>query len=191
MSTSQTKSHLRLRALCEGAIFVAIAQVLGYLKLYEMPNGGSINFSMLPIFLYCARWGFARGMAASFVFSCLQFMFDGGFAIGWVSIVGDYILAYSVLGLAGLFSRCKGGLFIGTVVGSAARFVVNYIVGATIWAEYMPETFFNMTMTTPWFYSAIYNGFYIFISMALCLVVEALLYKPLRRQLTGADLRAA
>ena len=183
------KTHLHLRALCEGAILVAIAQVLGYIKLYEMPNGGSINFSMLPIFLYCARWGFARGMLASFAFSCLQFLFDGGFAISWVSIIGDYILAYTVLGFAGAFYKMKGGLFIGTVVGSFARWVVNHIVGATVWAEYMPETFFNMTMTTPWFYSAIYNGFYIAVSMALCLVVEALLYKPLKRQITGADLR--
>ena len=189
MSSSQTTAHLRVRALCEGAIFVALAQILGYLKLYEMPYGGSINFAMLPVFLYCARWGFLRGMLASFAFSCLQFLFDGGFAISWVSILGDYILAYTVLGFAGLFARRRGGLFIGTVVGSAARFLVNYIVGATIWAEYMPETFFNMTMTTPWFYSAIYNGFYVFISMALCLVIEALLYKPLKTYLTGADLR--
>ena len=37
---TQTKSHLRLRALCEGAIFIALAQVLSYLKLYELPQGG-------------------------------------------------------------------------------------------------------------------------------------------------------
>ena len=36
---TQTKSHLRLRALCEGAIFIALAQVLSYLKLYELPQG--------------------------------------------------------------------------------------------------------------------------------------------------------
>ena len=28
---TQTKSHLRLRALCAGAIFLALAQVLSYL----------------------------------------------------------------------------------------------------------------------------------------------------------------
>lgn len=31
---TQSKSHLRLRALCEGAIFIALAQVLSYLKLF-------------------------------------------------------------------------------------------------------------------------------------------------------------
>ena len=35
----KTKSHLKLRALCEGAIMVALAQVLSYLKLFELPAG--------------------------------------------------------------------------------------------------------------------------------------------------------
>lgn len=175
--------------ICEAAVCIALAQVLGYIKLYEMPYGGSINFSMLPIFIFCTRWGFGAGMLASFAFSCLQFMFDGGFAIGWLSIIGDYILAYTVLGFAGLFRGVKGGIFWGTVVGSTARFLVNYVVGATIWAEYMPEEFFNMTMTTPWIYSAIYNGFYIFISMALCVVVEVLLYRSVKKFMTGDDLK--
>lgn len=52
---TQSKSHLRLRALCEGAIFIALAQVLSYLKLFELPQGGSITIEMLPIFLFCAR----------------------------------------------------------------------------------------------------------------------------------------
>ncbi len=60
--------------------------------------------------------------------------------------------------MAGLFYKQKHGFFIGTVVGCTARFLVHYVVGATIWAESMPETFFGMTMTTPWFYSALYNG---------------------------------
>ena len=45
---TQSKSHLRLRALCEGAIFIALAQVLSYLKLFELPQGGSITIEMLP-----------------------------------------------------------------------------------------------------------------------------------------------
>ncbi len=191
MSTTQTRQHLAIRALCEGAIFVAIAQVLGYLKLYSMPYGGSVTFGMLPLFLYCCRWGFSRGMLACFAYSCLQFLLDGGFAIGWQSILGDYVLAYSVIGLAGLFSRRRGGLYLGMIVGSAARFLVTYLVGATIWGEYMPETFFHMTMTTPWIYSAIYNGIYIGLCMVLCLIAGALLAKPLARYLSGDDLRAA
>lgn len=177
------------RMLCEGAIMVVLAQILSYLKLWEMPWGGSICLSMLPIFLFSVRWGVADGLLAGFVLGVLQFMFDGGFALGWQSIVGDYLIAFTVLGLAGLFARRRGGIFWGTLVGSAARFLVHYVVGATVWAEYMPEEFFGLTMTTPWFYSLLYNGFYMVIDLALCLIIFAILYKPMNKYLTGADLR--
>ena len=49
-SMKTSKSHLRLRALCEGAVLVALAQVLSYLKLFELPQGGSITIGMFPIF---------------------------------------------------------------------------------------------------------------------------------------------
>ena len=98
-----TKSRSALRALCEGAIMVAIAQVLSFIKLWEMPWGGSVVLAMVPIILYAVRWGLGRGLLAAFVFGVLQFMFDGGFAIGWQSIIGDYLVAFTVLGLAGLF----------------------------------------------------------------------------------------
>ena len=186
----KSTSRMKLRALTEGAVFVALAQILGYLKLFELPNGGSICLAMLPIFIYCARWGFGKGMLASFAFSVLQLLLDGAYAWGWQSMIGDYILAFSVLGLAGLFHKQKYGFFTGTVAGCVARFLVAYIVGATIWAEYMPETFFGMTMTTPWFYSALYNGSYMLIDMILCLAVGALIWKPLGKYIRGEDLAA-
>ena len=62
----------KTRMLCEGAITIALAQILSYLKLYEMPYGGSVTFCMLPIFIYCVRWGFGPGMLASFAYSILQ-----------------------------------------------------------------------------------------------------------------------
>ena len=185
-----TKLHLRVLALCEGALLVVLAQILGYLKIWEMPWGGSICLSMLPIFLYAVRWGVGPGLMAGFVLGVLQFMFDGGFALGWQSIIGDYLVAFTVLGLAGLFRGRKLGVFWGTLVGSAARFLVHYVVGATIWAAYMPETFFGMTMTTPWFYSLLYNGFYMVIDMILCLVIFGVLYpiRPIQKYLTGVGI---
>jgi thiamine transporter len=143
----------RIRMLCEGALLVAAAEILSFVKLYELPNGGSLTPAMFPILLFAIRWGLGDGLLAGFVFGVLQFMFDGGFALGWQSIIGDYLVAFAVLGLAGLFQGKKWGIFAGTVVGCLARFLVHYVVGATIWAEWMPDTFFNMTMTTPWFYS--------------------------------------
>ena len=47
-----TKNHLRIRALTEGAMLVAAAQVLSLLKLYEFPQGGSVTAAMFPVLLY-------------------------------------------------------------------------------------------------------------------------------------------
>ena len=45
-------NHMKLRSLCEGAVLVAVAQILSYLKLWEMPWGGSVVLSMIPLVLY-------------------------------------------------------------------------------------------------------------------------------------------
>lgn len=187
----KNSSHLKLRALCEGAIIVALAQVLGYIKLFSLPQGGSITVNMLPVFVYCARWGFGPGMLASFALGLLQLLLDGAYAWGWQSFIGDYLLAYGLLGLAGLFHKSRNGFFVGSVVGAAARFVAHYLTGVLVWGEYMPESFFGMTMTTPWLYSALYNGSYIALDLVLCLALGALLWKPLGKYIRGEDIPRA
>lgn len=178
--------HVRLRALCEGAILIALAEVLSFLPLYKMPWGGSVDLAMLPIIVYCVRWGFGPGMVASIAHAILQTLFEGGIAIGWESILGDFLIAYAVLGIAGLFRR---KFFLGATVACALRFLVHYVVGATIWAEYMPESFFGMTMTTPWFYSALYNGAYMLPDLVVILVIGAILLKtPAKKYLLAEDL---
>ena len=184
------KKNLTLRALTEGAIFVALAQVLSYLKLWEMPWGGSVVLAMVPIVLYAVRWGIVPGLLAGFVFGILQFVFDGGFAIGWQSIIGDYLLAFTAIGLAGLVKREKNGaIYTGTVIGGLARFLVHYVVGATIWAEYIPEEFFGMAMKSPWFYSLLYNIAYMGPNIIITLVIFLILNKPLGKYIRGEDLK--
>ena len=178
-----------LRSLCEGAIMVTIAQILSYIKLWEMPWGGSIVLAMVPIILYSVRWGLGKGLLAGFVFGVLQFMFDGGFAIGWQSIVGDYLLAFTVLGLAGVMKGKKFGVFFGTLIGGVARFLVHYVVGATVWAAYMPEEFFGMTMTSPWIYSLLYNIAYMGPNIIITLVVFGLLYVPMKKYMLAQDIQ--
>jgi len=184
-------NHMKLRSLCEGAVLVAVAQILSYLKLWEMPWGGSVVLSMIPLVLYAVRWGLGAGLLGGFAFGVLQFMFDGGFAIGWQSIIGDYILGFTVLGFAGLFHKNRFGFFYGALLGCALRFLCSYITGVVAWGEYMPEMFFGMTMTTPWIYSALYNGFYMLTDCILVLVVGWLLWKPLGKYIRGEDLQRA
>ena len=178
-----------LRRLCEGAIMVAIAQILSSFKLWEMPWGGSIVLSMVPIILFSVRWGLGSGLLAGFVFGVLQFMFDGGFAISWQSIIGDYLLAFTVLGLAGLMKGKNLGVFWGALIGGFARFLVHYVVGATIWAAYMPDTYFGMTTTSPWIYSLLYNIAYMGPNIVITLVIFGLLYVPMKKYMLGQDIR--
>lgn len=172
-----TKQSTTVRKLCEGALMIAMAEILSFLPLYKMPWGGSVDLAMLPIFLFCFKWGFGSGMIISTAHAILQTLFEGGVAIGWQSIIGDFLLAYMVLGFAGLFNKVKWGYYWGAVAGCALRFSVHYVVGATIWAEYMPSEFFGMTMTTPWLYSALYNGAYMLPDCILVLFVGFLLLK--------------
>lgn len=102
----------------------------------------------------------------------------------------DYLLAFAVLGVAGLFAGKKGGLYVGTVVGSLCRFLCHFVAGFTIWRIYAPTELFNCTFTNPYLYSAVYNGSFVAIDMVLCIVIFALLSKPMEKYFTGADIRS-
>lgn len=193
MNTATTrtsvKQHNMVRMLCEGALMVVLSQILDFFPLWKMPWGGSVSLCMLPFLFFACRWGVGPGMAAGFVLGVLQFLFAGGLALGWQSILGDYVVAYTLLGVAGLFRGRAWSIYAGTILGCTVRFLVHYLVGATIWAEYMPETFFGMTMTTPWFYSLLYNGFYMGVDMVLCLALFALLFQPLKKYFLAEDIQ--
>ena len=184
---TQTKA----RALTEGALMVAAATALSYVKLLELPQGGSVCIGMLPIFLYCARWGCKESFLASFAYGLLQLIFDGNYAWGPTSMLFDYVLAYGVLGVACLFRKQKGGVYIGTVVGCLCRFLVHFISGITIYRIYEPTELFNTTFANPYIYSAAYNGSYMVIDLVLCLVITALLYRPLSRYFAPQETVAA
>ena len=177
-----------VRALCEGAIMIAAATVLSLIRLLQLPQGGSVNISMLPIFIYCIRRGAKHGFVCTFAFGLLQLLLDGAYAWGPTSMLLDYFLAFGVLGVAGFFKGVRGGIFIGTVVGCLCRFAVHFLSGITIYRIYEPTAVFNTVIANPYIYSAVYNGSFIAIDMALCLVITAAIYKPLKRYILGEDL---
>lgn len=178
----------KLRALCEGAIMVALAQVLGYLKFYELPYGGSVTLAMIPILFYCVRWGARSGFLAAFSFGLLQLLMDGAYAYTWQAMILDYILAFGVLGIAGFFRQKRGGLFLGSVLAIFLRFICHTLSGVYVWAEYMPERFMGMPMTSPWVYSPIYNGIYMGFNLLVTLIAFAILYRPLGEYADGKKL---
>ena len=82
MSTNTTKPskiRLRIHALCEGAILLALAIVLNYLSkvvFANMPNGGSVTLAMFPILLYAHRWGMGQGFLMGFAYGLLDMLLE-------------------------------------------------------------------------------------------------------------------
>ncbi|MEG1633537.1 MAG: energy-coupled thiamine transporter ThiT [Oscillospiraceae bacterium] len=183
--------HNYLRALCEGAVMLALALVLNAVKLYRLPNGGSFDLAMVPILLYALRWGPGWGLMVGFIFGLLQIFIDGAVAWGWQSLLLDYLVAFTPLGLAGLFRGKGKGIYLGVLLACFLRFVVHYISGVTIYAIAVPTEIFSMTLTSPWVFSLIYNGSYMLVDTLLCLLVFALLYKPLDKYLQAKDILKA
>ena len=185
---SAVSGRTRTRMLCEGAIMVALAQILSYIKIMELPNGGSLTPAMFPILLFAVRWGLKDGLLAGFVFGLLQLIFDGAYAWGWQSMLLDYLVAFPPLGLAGLFKVKKWGIFAGTVLGCLGRFIVHFISGITIYRIYAPTEILGTVFDEPNLYSLVYNGSYMLPNTILALAIAGLLYAPLKKFYVGEDI---
>ncbi|BDF66082.1 hypothetical protein CE91St43_00540 [Oscillospiraceae bacterium] len=186
---TNARSNQTTRMLCEGAIMIALSLILGLIKLFELPQGGSISLEMLPLLLFCVRWGVARGFITCTAFGILQVFVQGAVSWGWQSILLDYVVAFAAIGFAGFGRGHKYGIFWGSVLGALGRFVVHFISGITIYRILVPTEVLGTVFDNPYLYSAAYNGSYVAIDLAISLVVFAILYKPLNKYLTGGDLR--
>lgn len=160
----------KTKLLVEGAAMVALATVLSYIRIIKMPWGGSVTLlSMLPIVIFSIKNGVKNGLIVSFVFSLIQFgqgVLDGLF--GWgltpVSLVAciviDYLLAFTVLGLAGIFKE-KGtsGWILGTVLAIVLRLFCHFLSGVLIWGSF-GELWGGFSTESTVLYSLCYNGAY-------------------------------
>ena len=188
------------RQLTESAVFIALGTILSILKI-DLPFGGGVTVAcMLPLVLISHRWGWKWGLFTAFVFSVIQ-MFLGldnvGYATSFIMAVGiiflDYIIAYTVIGFSGCFDKPFGKTRTSMAVGIAVTFVLRFcchlLTGVWIWGEWMPESFMNMTMTSPWLYSFLYNGWYMLAELVVTEVIAMLIYKPLESFIHGKDLQ--
>ena len=90
--------HKKIKMMCEAAMLLAFAQILGYLRVYEFPNGGSVDAAMLPIILFAVRYGCGWGTLVGFAHGMLQYFLGHGIAIDWTTMIADYLIAYALLG---------------------------------------------------------------------------------------------
>lgn len=139
-----TKS--RVLTLTECSIMIALSTVLSVLKIFEMPYGGSITLaSMLPIVIIAYRHGTRYGLASAGVTAVIQmllglknFSYFTSPASFIALAVFDYVLAFLVFGLAGIFKRSiknqSTSVLTGALLASVLRYICHVISGATVWA---------------------------------------------------------
>ena len=168
----------RTLPLVECAIMIALATVLSMVKLAELPYGGSITIaSMLPIAIIAYRRGMGWGLGSAFVYAVIQQLLglnSLSYVTTWQSVVAvillDYIVAFTVVGFAGIFRNAiksqAAALTLGCVFVSVLRYACHVISGATVWAGLSIPTQAALS------YSFIYNATYM-LPEAIILAVSA------------------
>ncbi len=188
---SNTMKNKQLRCITEGAVLVALSLALSYLKipigLAFGGFGGSIDLVMIPLIVFAVHRGLGWGLLAGLLFGTIKYFIGTHADISWISIIFDYSVAYMFVGFAGVmrrpFSKGRGwALPVGALIGCIFRFIIHYISGVTVYAQWMPEEFMNMKMTSPAVYSLLYNGTYMLPNTILA-VVLCILLVPLMKKL--------
>ena len=179
-----------LRCITEGAIMVALSLALSYLKipigLAFGGFGGSIDLVMIPLIIFAIHRGLSWGLGAGLVFGTLKYFFASGTAINWESMLLDYSIAYMFVGFAALMrgKRLGGKAWafpLSALIGCVCRFVIHFISGVTIYAEYFEDVFMGIGGLTPVTYSVLYNGTYMLPNTVLAVILCFLLRKPVEK----------
>ncbi len=166
MSVSKHPSINPTRAITAVAAATALALVLGYLKLYRLPQGGSITLETVPVLLLALWRGPRLGVLCGCLTGVLKLVLDP-FVVHPVQIFLDYPLPFALLGLAGL---TRGHPRLGILLGSLGRWLSHVLSGAVFFAHYAPEGL------SVWHYSVLYNLSYAGPEAAIAiLLVPALL----------------
>ncbi|CAG9620893.1 energy-coupled thiamine transporter ThiT [Sutcliffiella rhizosphaerae] len=181
--------------LAEVAIFGAMAYLLdllaGALSLKIWASGGSISISMVPVFIMAFRWGLKGGLLTGFILGFFQILMGQIIGADIRQILLDYIVAFTGLGLAGIFAKQvtnavlsdklnKIILFVtvASFIGCFVRFLAHYAAGIIFFGHFAPEG------QPVWLYSLLYNGSYMLPSFIIATIVTILLIRTVPRIFT-------
>ena len=194
----------KTKTLVTCAMLIAVATVLSVWPKFDgmWPNGGSVTFcSMLPIIIISYLYGMKWGFMSSTVFGVIQLMTELKGVAGasvfdtFMIILLDYIVAFAVLGIGGIFrgkfNSIAKELSLGAVVAILARFAAHFVSGYLLfsgWAEWFftqegftlgNSIFAALGNGTPLYmlYSLMYNGSYLIPEMIITAVVAYILGK--------------
>ena len=199
-TTKLTNKREKTQRLVVSAMMLAIATVLAFVCAYipflNFPFGGGITIaSMLPIVLVSYLYGIKWGLFTGGIYSIIQMLLGHGTIVAMflpsddayqgvlraiIICLLDYIVAYTAIGLGGIFrNKIKNhttALCLGAVVALLLRYIVHIISGAIFYGAFaewfFTDTVFSDMAFSKWImsnmsggllafvYSVIYNGCY-------------------------------
>ena len=204
---------VKTKRLTESAMLLAIAialELVSKLFIPELPFGGQVTLvSMLPVVLISYRHGLKWGFVASFTYALLEmalgaktvsaaflpgYFGDGAMLVNALAMcLLDYVAAFTVLGLGGIFrgrmENRGAALVCGSLVALAARYLCHIVSGYILFSGYA-QWFFTQEGFPAWgaqlvqsldptalgiVYSVVYNGMFMLPEMVLTAVVAWLL----------------
>ena len=173
------RGHIRwtARMLANAALCLALAFVLSYIKLFDLPQGGAVTAaSLLPIVAFAYSYGLAPGLVVGVAYGLLQ-MIQDPWIVTPVQAILDYPLAFACIALAAAARKLPDswGWLAGMALAAVGRFACHTFTGVVFFAEYAEGTGLS-----PFVYSVSYNSF-VFVDMAICAVVMA--FPQVRRAL--------
>ena len=152
------KKKMGTRQLVFCAMAMALAFITSYLKLFNMPWGGSVTLcSMLFIVLVANWYGPKTGVLVGLAYGILQFIQEP-YVLSFFRVCCDYILAFAALGVAGFFAKSKHGLLKGYIAAVIARGAFHALGGYLYWMDYMPDNFPKALTSV---YPIVYNYSYL------------------------------
>ena len=169
------KKGFDTRTIAYAAVCIAMSFALSYIKLWEMPQGGSVTLaSLLPLMIFSYMFGVKKGVFAGMIYGILQAIQDP-WLLHPAQFLLDYPVAFAAIGLAGMFrgvtaleNKPQLAFALGGVVASVLRFLCHILSGVFAFSEYAGDQ-------NPWIYSMAYNSF-VFIDIAIVLVVGVIVF---------------
>lgn len=168
------KKNTELISITESAIMIALAVsfeiIVKSVGFLTMPQGGSLSLTMLPIMIIGLRRGVKYGVLTGIIYGFLNFVIDG-YVLHWGSIILDYLLAFFVIGLTGLFkNKAKNNvyiLFLSILFVSLMRYTIHVASGMIFFSEYLESDGSLLSLLIA---SLSYNIIYMLPSTILCLI---------------------
>ncbi|MEZ5125538.1 MAG: energy-coupled thiamine transporter ThiT [Thermoleophilia bacterium] len=159
-------AHWGVHTLAEIGIAIALAAVLGQIRLFTMPQGGSVSLELLPIVFVAVRRGIVPAITAGLLYGILQLFLPGAFVYHPLQAALDYPLAFMALSLAGVVSVRNVPALVGAVsLAVLGRLVFHFLSGLIFFAEYAPQ------WEAPWLYALTYNLLYLIPEAAITVLL--------------------